>query len=165
MRKNKDLLDDKERYATQVAEKITPLVSSTYSYRNLLTPMHTTARKIIPILCLSSVVVAVLNYFSYQAIIQIAQAKFSSIPTELMLEILGTFTVHATLLSVAPLTLSALNKTRASYIALVILSSAYTTFMTGINAVGPAIAIVIIGYLAFYSCSKAQDIYNYFRAK
>jgi len=31
VRKNKDLADDKERYATQVAEKITPFVSSTYS--------------------------------------------------------------------------------------------------------------------------------------
>ena len=31
-RLDKDLADDKERYATQVAEKITPFVSSTYSY-------------------------------------------------------------------------------------------------------------------------------------
>ena len=30
--KNKDLAGDKERYATQVAESITPVVSPTYSY-------------------------------------------------------------------------------------------------------------------------------------
>ena len=127
--------------------------------------MYSAIKKYAPILILSTAIVLGLNYYSYQAIILVTQARAETIPAELILEIFATISIHIIVLSAAPLILSAKNKTLASYVSLITFSSIYITYMTGVNAVGPAIAIVVFYYLAFYGCSKAKDIYNYYRAK
>lgn len=127
--------------------------------------MTATLKKLLPILCISTAVAVGLNYLSYQAIIKISQAQLGSIPEKLIAEILLNIALHTFLLSAAPLALSAKNKHISSYVALAIISSLYLTFMAGVNAAGPVIAVIIIGALAFYGYKKAQDIYNYVRAK
>ncbi|WP_079202883.1 hypothetical protein [Pseudomonas sp. CC6-YY-74] len=127
--------------------------------------MYNAIKKFAPILFISTVVVAVLNYFSYQAIIQITQAQTDTIPAKLILEIITNIAIHIIALAVVPLTLSATNRKLASYVALVILGAIYTTFMTGMNAAGPAVAIVAFCYLAYYGYTKAQGIFHYYRTK
>lgn len=127
--------------------------------------MNTTLKKFLPILCISAAVAVGLNYLSYQAIIKISQAQLGSIPEKLITEILFNIALHTFLLSAAPLVLSAKNKHISSYLALVIISSLYFTLMAGVNAAGPAITVITIGALAVYGYKKAQEIYNYFRAK
>ncbi|OEC35683.1 hypothetical protein A7D25_07630 [Pseudomonas sp. 21C1] len=127
--------------------------------------MYNAIKKYAPILLISTAIVLGLNYYSYQAIILITQVRADTIPAELILEIITTISIHIIALSAAPLILSAKNRTLASYVALITFSAIYITYMTGINAVGPAIAIVIFCYLAFYGCSKAKGIYNYYRTK
>ena len=118
-----------------------------------------------PILLLSAAIVSGLNYFAHQAIIQIAQAKTDTIPTNLILEIATTIAIHIIALSVLPLALSATNRTLTAYVVLIILGAIYVTYITGMNAAGPAIAVLAFCYLAFYGYSKAKVIYNYYRAK
>ena len=127
--------------------------------------MYNVIKKYAPILFISTAIVSVLNYFSYQAIIQITQAQTNTVPTKLILEIITTILIHIIALSAVPLTLSAKNRTITSYVALITLGAIYTTYMTGINAAGPTIAIVAFCYLAFYGYSKAKGIYNYYRTK
>ena len=126
--------------------------------------MHPKMRKTIPVLLLSSLIVALVNYSAYKVHILIYRAKFNTVSTELMLEIFLEFIVHLALLSVVPLALSLANKNTLSYVALFIISSAYVGFMAGVNLVGPAIVIVILGYLAFFVFCKARNFYNYFRS-
>lgn len=127
--------------------------------------MYNVIKKYAPILFISTVIVSSLNYFSYQAIIKVAQAQTGTIPTKLILEIISTILIHIIALSAVPLTLSAKNRTLTSYVALSSLAAIYITYMTGMNAAGPAIAIVAFCYLAFYGYSKAKDIYSYYRSK
>ncbi|TIH09149.1 hypothetical protein [Pseudomonas leptonychotis] len=127
--------------------------------------MYSAIKKYAPILFISTAIVSALNYYSYQAIILITQAQTDTIPTELILEIITTILIHIIALSVAPLIISAKNKTFTSYVTLIILIAIYTTYMTGINVMGPLIAIVAFCYLAFYFYSKAKDIYNHYRTK
>lgn len=127
--------------------------------------MHNAIKKYAPIFLLSTAIVSSLNYLAYQAIIQIAQAQTGTIPTNLILEIITTITIHVIALSVLPLALSAKNKILAAYVTLIILVGIYITYMTGINAAGPTIAIVVFCYLAFYGYSKAKGIYSYYRTK
>lgn len=140
-------------------------MSSNYSYRNHSVSMHNAIKKYAPILFFSTTIVSGLNYFAYQAIIQITQAQTDTIPTNLILEIITTIAIHIIVLSVLPLALSATNRTFTGYVTLIILGAIYITYMTGINAAGPAIAIVAFCYLAFYGYSKAKGIYNYYRTK
>ena len=127
--------------------------------------MYNAIKKYTPILFISTAIVSGLNYFSYQAIIQITQAQTDTIPTKIILEIITTIAIHIIALSAVPLTLSATNRKLTSYVALIILGAIYTTYMTGMNAAGPTIAIVVFCYLAFYGYSKAKGIYNYYRTK
>ena len=127
--------------------------------------MYNAIKKYAPILFISTAIASVLNYYSYQAIILITQAQTDTIPTELTLEIIITTLIHIIALSAVPLILSAKNKTLTSYVTQITLIAIYTTYMTGINVVGPVITIVAFCYLAFYFCSKAKDIYNYYRTK
>jgi len=127
--------------------------------------MYNAIKKYAPIFLISTAIVLGLNYYSYQAIILITQVRADTIPAELILEIITTISIHIIALSAAPLILSAKNRTLASYVVLITFSAIYITYMTGINAVGPAIAIVVFCYLAFYGCSKAKDIYNYYHTK
>lgn len=122
-------------------------------------------KKVIPILLISAATVALLNYFSYEVVILIAQAQTDTIPTKLILEIISTAAIHLALLSAVPLFLSVTNRKLTSYVALAILIAIYTTFMTGVNAAGPVVVIAIFSYLSFYGYLKAQGIYNYFRTK
>jgi hypothetical protein len=127
--------------------------------------MYSSIKKFAPILFISAFVVAVLNYLSYQAIIQIAQAQTDTIPTMLIVEIIATIAIHTIALAVVPLILSATNRKLTSYVALVILGALYTTFMTGMNAAGPVITIILFGYLAYYGYTKAQGIINHYLTK
>jgi len=127
--------------------------------------MYSVMKKVIPILLISAATVALLNYFSYEVVILIAQAQTDTIPTKLILEIISTAAIHLALLSAVPLFLSVTNRKLTSYVALAILIAIYTTFMTGVNAAGPVVVIVIFSYLSFYGYLKAQGIYNYFRTK
>lgn len=127
--------------------------------------MHNAIKKYAPILFLSTATVSGLNYFEYQAIIQISQAQTGTIPTNLTSEIIITIAFHLIALSVLPLALSAKNRTLTAYVALIILGGFYITYMTGINAAGPAITIIAFCYLAFYGYSKAKSIYSYYRTK
>ncbi|UTW08054.1 hypothetical protein [Pseudomonas benzenivorans] len=127
--------------------------------------MYNAIKKYAPILFISTAIVSGLNYFSYQAIIQITQAQTDTVPTKLILEIITTIAIHIIALSAVPLTLSAKNRMLTSYVALTTLGAIYTTHMTGMNAAGPTIAIVAFSYLAFYGYSKAKGIYNYYRTK
>jgi len=127
--------------------------------------MYSVMKKVIPILLISAATVALLNYFSYEVVILIAQAQTDTIPTKLILEIISTAAIHLALLSAVPLFLSITNRKLTSYVALAILIAIYTTFMTGVNAAGPVVVIVIFSYLSFYGYLKAQGIYNYFRTK
>jgi hypothetical protein len=127
--------------------------------------MHNAIKKYAPILFLSTAIVSGLNYFAYQAIIKIAQAQTGTIPINLISEIITTVAIHLIVLSVLPLALSAKNRTLTAYVALIILGGIYITYMTGINAAGPAITIVAFCYLAFYGYSKAKGIYSYYRTK
>jgi hypothetical protein len=134
-------------------------------YRNHPTSMHNAIKKYAPIVFLSTATVSGLNYFAYQAIIQIAQAQADTIPANLIFEIITTIAIHIIALSVLPLALSATNRTLTGYVVLIILAAIYITYMTGINVAGSAIATVAFCYLAFYGYSKAKGIYNYYRAK
>lgn len=127
--------------------------------------MHNAIKKYVPILLLSTAIVSGLNYFSYQAIIQISQAQAGTIPKSLTLEIISTIAFHIIALSGLPLALSAKNRALTAYMALIILGGIYITYMTGINTAGPAITIIAFGYLAFYGYSKAKSIYSYYRTK
>lgn len=127
--------------------------------------MHNAIKKYAPILFLSTATVSGLNYFEYQAIIQISQAQTDTIPTNLTSEIIITIAFHLIALSVLPLALSAKNRTLTAYVALIILGGIYITYMTGINAAGPAITIIAFCYFAFYGYSKAKSIYSYYRTK
>lgn len=127
--------------------------------------MHNAIKKYAPILFLSTVIVSGLNYLGYQAIIQISRVQTGTIPTNLISEIITTIALHLIALSVLTLALSAKNRTLTAYVALTILGGIYITYMTGINAAGPAITIVAFCYLAFYGYSKAKSIYNYYRTK
>lgn len=127
--------------------------------------MYSVMKKVIPILLISAATVALLNYFSYEVVILIAQAQTDTIPTKLILEIISTAAIHLALLSAVPLFLSVTNRKLTSYVALAILIAIYTTFMTGVNAAGPVVVIVMFSYLSFYGYLKAQGIYNYFRTK
>lgn len=127
--------------------------------------MYSVMKKVIPILLISAATVALLNYFSYEVVILIAQAQTDTIPTKLILEIISTAAIHLALLLAVPLFLSVTNRKLTSYVALAILIAIYTTFMTGVNAAGPVVVIVIFSYLSFYGYLKAQGIYNYFRTK
>ena len=137
----------------------------TKRYRNHSVFMYNVIKKYAPNLLISTAIVSALNYYSYQAIILIAQAQTDTIPAELTLEIIATISIHIIALSAVPLILSAKSRTLTSYAALATLSSIYITYMTGINVAGPAIAIVAFCYLAFYGGSKAKDIYNHYRIK
>jgi hypothetical protein len=138
---------------------------SIYSYRNYSASMYNAIKKYAPIIFISTAIVLALNYYSYQAIILITQAQTDTIPSELILEIIATISIHIITLSAVPLILSAKNRILTSYVALIILGAFYITYMSGMNVVGPVIAIVAFCYLAFYSCSKAKDIYNHYRTK
>lgn len=127
--------------------------------------MYSVMKRVIPILLISAATVALLNYFSYEVVILIAQAQTDTIPAKLILEIISTAAIHLALLSAVPLFLSVTNRKLTSYVALAILIAIYTTFMTGVNAAGPVVVIVIFSYLSFYGYLKAQGIYNYFRTK
>lgn len=127
--------------------------------------MYNAIKKYAPILFLSTTIVSGINYFAYQVIIKVAQAQTGTIPINLILEIVATVATHLIALSVLPLALSARNRARTAYVTLVILGGMYITYMTGINAVGPAVAIVVFCYLAFYGYSRAKSIYSYYRTK
>lgn len=127
--------------------------------------MYNAIKKYAPILFLSTTIVSGINYFAYQVIIKVAQAQTGTIPINLILEIVTTVATHLIALSVLPLALSARNRARTAYVTLVILGGMYITYMTGINAVGPAVAIVVFCYLAFYGYSRARSIYSYYRTK
>lgn len=127
--------------------------------------MRNAIKKYVPILLLSTVIVSCLNYFHYQAVIQISQAQAGTIPKSLILEIIAITAFHLIALSALPLALSAKNSPLTAYIALIILGGFYITYMTGMNAAGPAITIIVFGYLIFYGYSKAKSIYSYYRSK
>lgn len=127
--------------------------------------MRNAIKKYVPIIVLSAAIVLGLNYIVYQAFIQIVQAQTNTIPIDLVLEIITTVAIHIVALTALPLALSAINKTITGYVALIILAGIYITYMTGVNAAGPAIVIVVFGYLAFYGYLKTRDIYNYYRTK
>lgn len=127
--------------------------------------MYNAIKKYAPILFLNTTIVSGINYFAYQVIIKVAQAQTGTIPINLILEIVTTVATHLIALSVLPLALSARNRARTAYVTLVILGGMYITYMTGINAVGPAVAIVVFCYLAFYGYSRARSIYSYYRTK
>lgn len=61
--------------------------------------MYSVMKKVIPILLISAATVALLNYFSYEVVILIAQAQTDTIPTKLILEIISTAAIHLALLS------------------------------------------------------------------
>lgn len=127
--------------------------------------MNATLKKILLILCVSAAFAVGVNYLSYQALILISQAQLGSIPAKLIAEIFLKVVFHIFLLCAVPVALSARNKHLASYLALFIISSLYLTLMAGVNAIGPAVTLVMVGVLAFYGYKRAQDLYHYFRAK
>ena len=127
--------------------------------------MRNAIKKYVPILLPSTAIVSCLNYFYYQAVIQIFQAQAGTIPKSLILEIIATIAFHLIALSGLPLALSAKNRPLTAYMALIILGGIYITYMTGMNAAGPAITIIVFGYLAFYGYSKAKSTYSYYRNK
>lgn len=151
-------------YTKPVRRLIHHLVSN-YSYRNRSVSMRNAIKKYAPILFLSISIVSGLNYFGYQAIIQISQAQTGTIPTNLISEIITTIAFHLIALLVLPLALSAKNRTLTAFMVLIILGGIYTNYMTGMNTAGPAITIIAFGYLAFYGYSKAKSIYGYYRIK
>ena len=127
--------------------------------------MNATLKKILLILCVSAAFAVGVNYLSYHAVIQISQAQLGSIPIKLIAEILLKVVFHVFLLCAVPIVLSVRNKHVSSYLALFIISSLYLTLMAGVNAIGPAVTLVMVGVLAFYGYKRAQDLYHYFRAK
>ncbi|MGG2399607.1 hypothetical protein ACJRW5_21925 [Pseudomonas sp. SH1-B] len=122
-------------------------------------------KKYAPIIFIGAAIALALNYYSYQAIILINQAQIGRIPSELFLEMIAAVSVHAIALSAVPLILSAKNRVLTSYAALIILSAFYITYMSGVNVVGPVIAIAVFSCLAFYGGAKAKGIYNLYRGK
>jgi len=127
--------------------------------------MYNAIKKHSPIIFISAAIVSALNHYAYQAIILITKAQAGTIPSKLILEMIATIAIHIIALSAVPLFFAAKNKTFTSYVTLIILGAIYITYMSGMNVVGPTIAIVAFCYLAFYGYSKAKDIYNHYRTK
>jgi hypothetical protein len=105
--------------------------------------MKITKKIILPIIGVTVAFVAALQIFLYEATIQIAQAKFDSIPLQLSMEIILTIAAHAALILIAPLILATFNKITTSYLALILLASVYIQTTTGMNAIGPTIGIIV----------------------
>jgi hypothetical protein len=127
--------------------------------------MKITKNIILPIIGVTVAFVAALQIFLYEATIQIAQAKFDSIPLQLSMEIILTIAAHAALILIAPLILATFNKITTSYLALILLASVYIQTTTGMNAIGPTIGIIVFSALIFYAYMKARELIQYFRAK
>jgi hypothetical protein len=127
--------------------------------------MKITKKIILPIIGVTVAFVAALQIFLYEATIQIAQAKFDSIPLQLSMEIILTIAAHAALILIAPLILATFNKITTSYLALILLASVYIQTTTGMNAIGPTIGIIVFSALIFYAYMKARELIQYFRAK
>jgi hypothetical protein len=127
--------------------------------------MKITKKRFLPIILISVAFIAALQIFLYEATIQIAQAKFDSIPLQLVMEIILTIAIHTTLILIAPLILATFNKITTSYIALILLASVYIKLTTGMNAVGPTVGIIIFSALIFYAYMKARELIQYLRAK
>ncbi|MCU0117423.1 hypothetical protein N8H74_04090 [Pseudomonas sp. B2M1-30] len=127
--------------------------------------MSSRTKHLLSITALSLLLVGTLQWFLYEIPVTVAQLKFGSIPSSLLME-MGLITVaHSVIVASVALLLALFNKCLASYVALILVFSLYVQFNTGANAAGPALALLLIAALGYVTFIKSRQLIRYYQAK
>lgn len=116
-------------------------------------------------LVMAAISVIALQMFLYDAEITMAQASMGSVPVQLVAEILITIATHLFVVLMVPMLLIAYGKYLAGYAVLALSLAAYTQMTTGLDVIGPMVAIIAVSILVFYGFRKASEWLRYLRAK
>jgi len=127
--------------------------------------MSTKAINMALIVVISLMGVGALNWLMNESWLIATQASGEDAFSYLIIEILQAVAIHSVAVAFIPLLLAFFRKTLASYVVLLLMLSLYMLLITGINAVGPAIAGLAIAALAYAMFTKTANLIRYFRAK
>jgi len=127
--------------------------------------MSTKAINMALIVAISLMVVGTLNWLMNEALLTVAQVSGEDAFSYLIIEILQAVAIHSVVVASIPLLLVFLKQTLASYVVLVLALSLYMLLVTGVNAVGLAIAGLMIAAVAYAVFTKSVNLIRYFRAK
>ncbi|WP_423205539.1 hypothetical protein PGC34_12410 [Pseudomonas kribbensis] len=127
--------------------------------------MSTKAINMALIVAISLMVVGGLNWLMNEALLTVAQVSGEDAFSYLIIEILQAVAIHSVVVASIPLLLVFLKQTLASYVVLVLALSLYMLLVTGVNAVGLAIAGLMIAAVAYAVFTKSVNLIRYFRAK
>lgn len=127
--------------------------------------MSTKAINMALIVAISLMVVGGLNWLMNESWLIATQASGEDAFSYLIIEILQAVAIHSVVVAFIPLLLAFFRKTLASYVVLLLMLSLYMLLITGINAVGPAIAGLMIAAVVYAVFTKSVNLIRYFRAK
>lgn len=117
------------------------------------------------IVAISVVVVGGLNWLMNESWLIATQASGEDAFSYLIFEILQAVAIHSMAVAFIPVLLAFLRQALASYVVLILALSLYMLLITGINAVGPAIAGLMITAVVYAVFTKSVNLIRYFRAK
>ncbi|MDI2143541.1 MULTISPECIES: hypothetical protein [unclassified Pseudomonas] len=127
--------------------------------------MSTKAINMALIVVISLMGVGTLNWLMNESWLIATQASGEDAFLYLIIEILQAVAIHSVVVAFIPLLLAFFRKTLASYVVLLLMLSLYMLLITGINAVGPAIAGLMIAAVVYAVFTKSVNLIRYFRAK
>lgn len=127
--------------------------------------MSTKAINMALIVAISLMVVGGLNWLMNEALLTVAQVSGEDAFSYLIIEILQAVAIHSVVVASIPLLLVFLKQRLASYVVLVLALSLYMLLVTGVNAVGLAIAGLMIAAVAYAVFTKSVNLIRYFRTK
>ncbi|WP_085708414.1 MULTISPECIES: hypothetical protein [unclassified Pseudomonas] len=127
--------------------------------------MNTKAINMALIVAISLMGVGALNWLMNEALLTVAQVSGEDAFSYLIVEILQAVAIHSVVVASIPLLLVFLKQTLASYVVLVLALSLYMLLVTGVNAVGLAIAGLMIAAVAYAIFTKSVNLIRYFHAK
>jgi hypothetical protein len=117
------------------------------------------------IVVISLMVVGGLNWLMNESWLIATQASGEDAFSYLIIEILQAVAIHSVAVAFIPLLLAFFRQTLASYVVLILMLSLYMLLITGLNAVGPAVAGLMIAAVAYAVFTKSVNLIRYFRAK
>lgn len=117
------------------------------------------------IVVISLMVVGGLNWLTNEALLIVAQVSGGDAFSHLIIEILQAVAIHTLAVAFIPLLLAFFKQTLASYVVLILVLSVYMLLIAGVNAVGLAIAGLMIAAVVYAVFTKSVNLIRYFRAK
>ncbi|WP_426201280.1 hypothetical protein [Pseudomonas sp. TWP3-1] len=120
---------------------------------------------ILLIIAISLAVIGGLHWLIDGPMLIIAQAQVEDASSDLIIEILLSVAAHSAAVALIPLVLAFFRQTVASYVVFILLLAFDIQILTGLNALGVAVAGLMIVAVAYGVITKTANLMRYLRAK